>query len=490
MIEDRDVVIIGGGITGLSAAYHLQESQRSTGKPLSYVLLESDRRLGGKIITHQVDGFTVEGGPDCFLSQKPWAADLCGKIGLEAELMGTNDDRRKVFVLNRGRLTQLPDGVMLIIPTRIMPFVTSPLISWPGKLRMGMDLVLPKRTDPADESIASFVRRRLGNEALAKIAEPLLSGIHVSDPEEQSLLGTFPRFRDLEVKHRSLILGMLAQKRARSAHGGASKNGSGPTSPSAPRRPSSIFITLREGLGQLVAQLERTLTGHVVTGACVTEIARQTDGDGRPSYLVQTVDGKTWRSRSVVLTTPAYVSGELLQGLDAGLAAQLGSIRYVSTATVSLGYRADTFGHPLNGFGFVIPKRESRLISACTWTSTKFSHRAPDDSVLLRCFVGGPGREEMVGHSDEELISIARSELSQIMGITGVPTVARIYRWWKANPQYDLGHPDRVRDLKEACTQHPGLTIAGSAYEGVGVPDCVRQGREAANQITAYLLAN
>ena len=208
-----DAVIVGGGITGMAAAYYLQEAARAAGRPLAYVLVESNTRLGGKIATEHVDGFTIEGGPDCFISQKPWAAELCRQLGLGEELIGTNDERRKTFVLNHGRLTPLPDGVLLIVPTRFMPFVTSTLISWPGKIRMGMDLLLPRRKDNADESVASFVRRRLGREALDKIAEPLMGGIHVSDPEQQSLLGTFPRFRDLEMKHRSLILGMLASRR-------------------------------------------------------------------------------------------------------------------------------------------------------------------------------------------------------------------------------------------------------------------------------------
>ena len=221
-----DVIIVGGGITGMAAAYQLQEAAAAAGRALTYTLLESNATLGGKIATEYVDGFTVEGGPDCFISQKPWAADLCRTLGISDDLIGTNDERRKTFVLDRGRLTPLPDGVMLIVPTRIAPFVTSTLISWPGKIRMGMDFFIPRRKNDGDESVADFVRRRLGSEALDKIAEPLMGGIHVSDPECQSLLGTFPRFRDLENKHGSLIRGMLAARRKpkNSAHAAPSNS--------------------------------------------------------------------------------------------------------------------------------------------------------------------------------------------------------------------------------------------------------------------------
>ncbi len=500
-MQVEDVVIIGGGITGLAAAYTLQEEARAAGRPLRYVLVESERRLGGKILTEHLEGFTIEGGPDCVISQKPWAADLARRLGLGDALMGTNDERRKTYVLTRGRLTPLPDGVMLIIPTRITPFVTSPLISWPGKIRMGLDLFIPRRKGDADESVADFVRRRLGREALDKIAEPLMGGIHVSDPELQSLLGTFPRFRTLEVQHRSLILGMLAQKRRSARRAGRS---GAPVQPSArlgqTPPPTTTFITLTGGLGQLTAALTTALTGELLTGARATVIrqtALGTAGQG-PSgfeeaspteggYVVQLEDGRTLHARAVVLATPAYVSGELVSAFAPDLARLLAAIRYVSTATVSLGYRAADVYHPLNGFGLVIPKSEGRQISACTWSSTKFNHRAPADGVLLRCFVGGPGHEALVDLSDEELTMLARRELQQIMGIDAQPLIARVFRWRRANPQYDVGHLEHVQVLRAACAGQPGLFVAGGAYDGVGVPDCVRQGTAAARAALAFL---
>jgi protoporphyrinogen/coproporphyrinogen III oxidase len=506
MSDQKHVVIIGGGISGMATAYALQDEAQRAGLDLTYTLIERDKRLGGKIATEQTGGFTIEGGPDCFIGQKPWAADLCRRLGIGDELIGTNDERRKTFVLNHRRLTPLPDGVLLIVPTRFMPFVTSTLISWPGKIRMGMDLFLPRRKDNADESVAAFVRRRLGQEALDKIAEPLMGGIHVSDPELQSLLGTFPRFRKLEMEHRSLVLGMLAGKRKQPAAGqpampnrpGASAstssngknghNGAVATSATAgvasqqKAGPTSLFISLRNGLGKMVKTLHEALAGEILLGTAATTLTRTADG----RYEVQTSDGRTLVANAIVLAAPAYVSGDLVRDLAPELAALLYGIRYVSTATISLGFRASEAG-PLNGFGYVVPRREGRQVSACTWTSTKFNYRAPDDGILLRCFVGGPGKEELVDLTDEQLLTMARREVAEIMGLRAEPVVTRIYRWRRANPQYDVGHLDRVAQMQALCAEQPGLYITGSAYEGVGVPDCVHQGQQTAARVVRAL---
>ncbi len=493
MAAQKHVVIIGGGISGLATAYALQSEAQKAGLALTYTLLERDNRLGGKIVTERTGGFVIEGGPDCFIGQKPWAADLARRLGIGDELIGTNDARRNTFVLNQQRLTPLPDGVMLIVPTRIMPFVTSPLISWPGKLRMGMDLFLPRRHDNADESVADFVRRRLGQEALDKIAEPLMGGIHVSDPEMQSLLGTFPRFRKLEMEHRSLVLGMLAGKRRRLA-APARPGGKGAAAPangqnghhgngsSAPAGPSSLFISLRDGLGRLVEKVSAALTGEVLTGTGAEALARTPDGQ----YRVRTTGGRTLLADAVVLAAPAYVSGDLVHDIAPELAGMLRGIRYVSTATISLGFRAAEAG-PLNGFGYVVPRREGRQVSACTWTSTKFDYRAPADGILLRCFVGGPGKEGLVDLGDAELLAVARRELAEIMGLRAEPVLSRIYRWRRANPQYDVGHLERVALMQSLAAAQPGLYITGSAYEGVGVPDCVHQAQQAAARLVRDL---
>ncbi len=462
------VAIIGGGIAGLATAFYLQEKARQAGLPLSYSLIESAPDFGGKIVTHEGDGFVVEGGPDSFITQKPAALRLCRELGLEDRLLGTNDARRKVYVLDGGRLRSLPDGVMLIVPTRFTPFALSPLISVPGKLRMGMDLFIPPRLEDGDESLADFIRRRLGQEALDKIAEPLMAGIHVADPERLSLQATFPRFIQLEQKYGSLIKGMLAQK-ARRAEG--SRNGAG-------GHKLSLFMTLRGGLRELVETLVARLEGELLLGTGVADLVRAQDG-----YRLHLTDGRSLDADAVILATPSYVAADLVEPMHARLAAGLRAIRYVSTATVSLGFRRTEFEHPLNGFGFVVSARDKSNLMACTWTSTKFNRRAPDDYVLLRCFVGGPRNEGLVDLPDEELLGLVREELREVMGVTARPVLTRIYRWPGGNPQYDVGHLARVDQLEAMAADLPGLYFTGSAYRGVGLPDCIQQGQATAEAV-------
>lgn len=475
----KRVAVIGGGITGMAAAYTLQEKARAAGLPVSFILYEKSTSLGGKIVTDQQDGFVVEGGPDSFLAQKPWAAQLAQALGLEQELIGTNQGKKKLYVVNRGRLTPMPDGVMLIIPTRFMPFVTSSLISWPGKIRMGMDFFIPSRKDDADESLGAFIRRRLGKEALDKIAEPLMSGIHVSDPEQQSILGTFPRFRNMEKQHGSLIRAMLAQRRASHA------NSKGRSKPSAEEGSwkNSMFVSMRGGMMQLVNALEKALTGgELMTGCEVTGVTPLESG-----YQIATADGEKQDVDAVILTAPAFVASSLAASFAPALSQALASIRYVSTATVSLAFQQPDLSRMEGGVGFIIPRRENRKITACTASSIKFTQRAPQNQVLLRCFVGGPGNEQAVDHSDEQLISDVRAELADLLGITAEPVLTRVYRWIKGNAQYDVGHLERVKHMHDLCAQIPGLFLSGAAYQGIGVPDCIHQGQQAAEQAFEFL---
>ncbi|MGC8879620.1 MAG: protoporphyrinogen oxidase [Anaerolineae bacterium] len=467
------VAIIGGGITGLATAYYLQKYAPPY---VTYSVLESDARWGGKVVTENISGFIIEGGPDSFLTQKPAALNLCRELGLEDRLLGTNEAQRRVYVLLNGRLRPLPDGVMLVIPTRFTPFVTSSLISLPGKLRMALDLVIPRRHHDGDESLASFIRRRLGQEALDKIAEPLMSGIHVSDAERQSLAATFPRFMELERIHRSLIKGMLVQKRQTACR-------AGPCLP--------LFMTLRDGLGELVSALCARLRGDMRLNSPVVHL-ELADRDGVTSrcertsdYLVRLQDGQTVRADAVVLTVPAYIAAALVAPLHATLAHRLRTIRYVSTATLSLGYRCSELGHPLDGFGFVVPRREPTQLMACTWTSTKFLHRAPAGHVLLRVFLGGPHREETLALDNQNILDLVREELRCIMGVDAHPVVTRLHRWQKANPQYDVGHLERVAEIERLASELPGLYLAGSGYRGVGIPDCIVQGEKAARAVLA-----
>ncbi len=474
----NQVAIVGGGITGLAAAYAFQERARAAGVEARYTLFESSPRLGGKILTEKQDGFVIEGGPDSVFQQKPWATELAQALGLEPEIIGSNPLQRQVFVVNRGRLTPMPDGVMMIVPTRFMPFIKSSLISWPGKIRMGLEFLIPPRSGEQDESVGSFIRRRLGREALEKIAQPLMSGIHVSDPETQSLLGTFPRFRALEKNYGGLIRGMLAQRRLATAQG---KNGSKPGEGS---WKNSAFVTFEEGMGRLVDALTASLSdGRTLTNAPVVDIQPIPDG----GYELRTSGGEITLADAVILTTPAYVSARLVSRFAPRLAHALEAIRYVSTATLSLAYRKADLPRPLEGSGFIVPRREKRQISACTWSSAKFSHRAPEDSVLLRCFMGGPGHEEMVDLSDDRLVELACGELAGLMGLKAAPLLARVYRWVKGNPQYDVGHLERVSQMHENCGRIPGLFLAGAAFEGVGIPDCIHQGQQAAEKVLDYL---
>jgi protoporphyrinogen/coproporphyrinogen III oxidase len=459
------VTIIGGGITGLATAWYLQK-QGVTG-----TVLEQADRWGGKIRTEMVTDYTaepfvVEAGPDSFLTQKPWALQLALELGMAARLLGTNDDRRHTFVLNHGQLTPLPDGVMLIVPTKFAPFVTSTLISWPGKLRMGLEMLLPARTDDEDESLADFVRRRLGPEVLDKLAEPLLSGIYNTEAERQSLLATFPRFRDLEKKYGSLTRGMLAARQQRQ---------------SAPPSKYSIFTSFQTGMHELVDALVAQLHADLRLNTGVESISAHADG----TYTLRLSDNSQLTTEHVILSTPAHISAQLLRDLAPEAAARLDAIRYVSTGTVSLAYRQDTISHPLNGFGLVIPRSEKRPINAITWTSTKFDHRAPAGHVLLRVFFGGSRTPESFELNDADLLQMVRGELCALMGIDAEPLFTRTYRWREANPQYDVGHLDHVDALEAALP--PGITVTGSAFRGIGVPDCVHQGQMTADKVAAMV---
>lgn len=476
-----DVAIVGGGISGLAAAYYLQKHAGEKNRPLRYALIERSPNLGGKIVTDHVHGFgdspfIVEGGPDSFLTQKPWALQLARELGLDDDLLGTNDHKRKTFVLNKGKPTPLPDGVLMIVPTRFMPFALSPLISPLGKLRMGLDFLIPKRKDDGDETLADFIRRRLGDEALDKIAEPLMSGIYNAEAERQSLLATFPRFRDIEKKHGSLIRGMLA---ARASRG---KTPAPRSDDSTPQAAKSMFVTLRGGTHELVEAVTAALTGDVRLDTGVESITRHDDA---PYYHLRLSDGSTLQASTVLLATPAFVSGDLLADIAPAAAEKLRAIRYVSTGTISFGFRRSEVAHPLNGFGVVIPRSEQRPINAITWSSTKFDHRAPEDHVLIRVFFGGSRNPEMVDRSDEELLAIARSELDQLLGIDAKPVIHRLYRWRNATPQYDVGHLERVDAIEAALPT--GLYVTGSPYRGIGIPDCVHQGQQAAAAIWSQI---
>jgi oxygen-dependent protoporphyrinogen oxidase len=462
------VVIVGGGIAGLSTAWGLQKQ----GVP--YTVLEQSARWGGKVCTERVHvadvgEFVVEGGPDSFITQKPGGVQLARELGLGDDLIGVNDAMRKVYVVHKGKPTPMPDGVLLIVPTRFKPFVFSPLISPWGKLRMGMDLFIPARKGDADETLADFVRRRLGSEALDKIAEPLLSGIYNAEAEKQSVLATFPRLRALEVEYGSLTKGMLASRRR------PHNNGAAAAAPSA--KPLPLFMSLRGGTEQLAEALVARLTGDLRLNTAVDSIVKAPDG----GYRLHLGDGSTLDARAVVLATPTWVAAGLLRDLAPQAAALLDAVRYVSTGTISLAYRTEQMARPLKGFGLVVPSSEKRPINAITWSSAKFAHRAPDNYALLRVFFGGSRSPQSMDLDDEALLAMVRGELRAFLGIEADPLFHRIYRWRNGNPQYDVGHLERVAAVEAALP--PSLYVTGSPYRGVGIPDCVKQGQDTAQVV-------
>jgi protoporphyrinogen/coproporphyrinogen III oxidase len=493
--NENRVVVIGGGIAGLSAAWYLLKEAEGAGKRVRVTVLEAQDRWGGKVLTekveHEAGVFTVEAGPDSYLTQKPWAADLARELGIGDRIIGTNDASRKVYVVNRGKPTPLPDGVLLIVPTKFMPFALSPLISPLGKLRMALDLIIPAKRDGEDETLADFVTRRLGREALDKIAEPLMSGIYNAEADKQSVLATFPRFRALEAKYGSLTRGILA---SRNGHGagartpdraggqearkGEARGGNG----AAPQKKPSAFQSFRGGSQELTDALAAALAGRadLRTGAMVGGITR----DER--YIVRLADGDTLVADAIVLACPSFVAAELVRNRAPAAAKKLAAIRYVSTGTVSFAYRAEDIAKArAGGFGLVVPMSEKRPINAVTFSSIKFDHRAPEGYVLLRAFFGGSRSPKSMELGDEELLSTVRKELDALLGIDAEPLFHRIYRWPRSNPQYDVGHLDRIAEIERDLPA--GVFITGSPYKGVGLPDVVKQSEETAATLVQTL---
>lgn len=482
----KRVVIIGGGISGLAAAWSLREHQRREHPEFELVVLEGRERVGGNIRTEKDRGFVIEGGPDCFISEKPWAMELCKRIGLADELMSTNSEFQKTFVLSGGRLHELPEGVILMVPTKMIPLAFSSLITIRGKIRMALEYFVPKRKDPGDESLGDFVRRRLGKEVLDKIAEPLVAGIHAGDPETMSVRSSFPKFVQMEQEYGSLIKGMLKRMallkktaRPRDAGGGGKK--------------VTMFMTLRNGLSDLVEELAGRLAKinhtRIMTGVKVAGVSRKDQG-----YEVAFEGSGALTADAVIVAAPAHAAARVVKDLDRELSEKLLTIPYASTATVSVAFRKKDVHHPLNGFGFVVPSAEKRRIMAATWTSVKFDNRAPSDSVLIRCFLGGAGHSmpggrsaEIISLSDKELVAIVREELNDIMGIDAEPVLARVFRWKNSMPQYTIGHLERVERIEERTATHPGLYLTGSAYHGIGIADSVRCGEVVAKKVLHYI---
>jgi oxygen-dependent protoporphyrinogen oxidase len=452
-----DVVIVGGGIAGLAAAYELHR------RGVAFQLLEAAERPGGVILTEHVDGFTVDAGPDSLLAQKPAAVDLCRELGLGDRLVTTKPPR-VAYVLRGSRLHRLPPGSVLGIPTRVGPFLTTRLFSWPGKIRMGAELFVPRRQNAdADESVGAFISRRFGREAATYLAEPLLAGIHAGDVDRLSIQSLFPRLVEAERVHGSLLRAFRAQRPA-ADDGGA-------------------FRSLPGGIGELVRALV-----SVLPVSCLrlrTAVTRIEAAEG--SQRVCLASGEALRARAIILATPAFVTAALVQDTDSEIARLSSEIRYVSTATIVLAFDRNAVRHPLTGSGFVVPHVEDRRILAATWISSKWPSRAPDDKVLLRTFAGGARDPSAMELSDEALVRRSLDVLTPLLGIGGEPLLARVYRWDRANAQHEVGHGARLRSLEQALKRHPWLFLTGSGFRGVGIPDCVADGRATAKHVDQWL---
>jgi oxygen-dependent protoporphyrinogen oxidase len=463
------VVVVGGGVAGLAAAHRALELAGERGIAIELTLLEARDRLGGTIETERIDGFLVEAGPDSFISEKPWALALCRRLGIEDQLVRTDDRHRRTFVWHRGRLHPLPDGFQLLAPTRLAPFVTSSLFSWPGKLRMALDLVLPRGTPGGDETLGSFVRRRLGREALERVAQPLVAGIYTADPDDLSLGATMPRFLELERRERSVILALWRASRRAPMSGTSGARW-------------SLFVTFAGGMSELIDALARRLPpGSVRLKQRASTIAR--DGD---RWRVALADGDAVDAEGVIVATESHVAARLLRYVDPQLGALLGEIAYSSAATVSLAYRRADVSHPLDGFGFVVPHTEGRALLAGTFSSVKYLGRAPEGFVLLRAFVGGALGGDVLSKGDEDLVAQARRELADALGVAGEPVLTRIHRHPASMPQYRVGHLDRIETIERKVESLPGLRLAGGAYRGVGIADCVHSGEAAAEALLDF----
>ncbi len=442
----KHIIIIGGGISGLAAAHRLIELSNDHKQQIQITLLEASSRLGGTIQTESRDGFLLERGPDSFISEKPEALLLARRLGLDSKLIETNSQHRRSFIVRSSRLRPVPEGFQLLAPSQVWPFVTTDIFSLAGKLRMSADLFLPRKSangntdEPEDESLASFVRRRLGREALERMAQPMIGGIYTADPEKLSLRATLPRFLEMESEHRSIILGMWRRANSRPAH---------------------IRLNTRvEAIRRNVATNHRESNWQVITDR-----------------------GESLAADAICLAVPAFVAASLFQDVSEQIAEKLDHISYASTATINLAYRRGDIRHPLDGFGFVVPFVERRSLIACTFSNIKFAGRAPDNHVLLRAFVGGALQPEMFALEESEMVARVKKDLHDLLGIEQEPLFTEVAKWQKSMPQYEVGHLDRVKDIEDQLRQLPTLTVAGNSYRGAGIPDCIRSGESAAERM-------
>lgn len=458
----KKIVVIGGGITGLSAAHHLLELQNERNLDIEVILIEKSNNLGGPIKTVKKDGFLIELGPDMFFTKKPWALNLSKRLGLEDELIETNESKRGTYVLWNRKLVPVPEGFLMLAPSRIIPFLKTPLFSWAGKLRMMLDLFISKGTQK-DESLSSFVKRRFGNEALERVAQPMIGGIYTADPEKLSLRAIMPQFIEMEQKYGSVIRGMLHNNKDNKKDSGARY---------------SQFLSFKNGMQTLVDSIEKKLpSGSINLNEEVNRISRYKD-----SWRIGT-DKKTIEACGVIITTPSYQAAKLIGSFDQELSNDLSSIEYASSAVVIVAYKKEQISQDINGFGFVVPDVETSDLIACSFSSIKFDGRAPKDHMLCRAFVGGALNPGILELEDIEIIDKAKQGLSEVLGIQVEPIFEILERYPQAMPQYHIGHINKTEKIQKKLLEYKGLEMAGNAYNGVGLPECVNSGELAAESV-------
>ncbi|WP_349409614.1 protoporphyrinogen oxidase [Pseudalkalibacillus sp. SCS-8] len=455
----KRVVIIGGGITGLSAAFSLQNKIDEEQLPASVTLVEASERLGGKIETIHRDGFVIERGPDSYLGRKKSMTKLIEQLGMEDNLV--HNHTGQAYILHGRKLHPMPEGAVMGIPTKLTPFISSGLFSMRGKARAGLDLILPKSDAQGDQSVGAFFKRRLGNEVVENLIEPLLSGIYAGNIDRISLQSTFPQFKNIESEYRSLILGMK-QTRPPKKKNHSSKG---------------VFMTLKTGLSSLVEELERNLGKRmeIKKGTAVTHLQK-----GENDYLLQLEDGSSIQADQVIVAAPGRKAGSFFKK---EIRERIGNVPATSVATIAMAFPASAIPHDLNGTGFVVSKKSPYTITACTWTHQKWPHTTPTGSVLLRCYVGREHEQAIVEESDAFILSKVLDDLNQIMGVQGKPDFYYVTRWRKAMPQYIVGHQENIAHVQSLLEKdYPGVQLIGASFDGIGLPDCVVAGEKAAER--------
>lgn len=463
----RRIVVLGGGISGLTAAYALSEARRA-GAPVDYQLLEGSARLGGALRTERIGGCVVEAGGDSMLTEKREALELCERLGLGGQLVGSLDAGRRTWLLHRGRLVALPEGFELLVPTRLGAVARTPLLSLGDKFALATEMFRSFSPPPGDESVAQFVERHFSRGLLENIVDPLLAAVYGGDVTQLSAAAALPWLATLERQYGSLVRGARALSAQRRR---------------APTPPRPVFTTVRDGMESLARALEERLEpGRVSRGRRAVELMRAPEG-----YRIVLEGGQSETADAVVLALPAYESARLLRPLDTALAGALEGIPYSSSLIVALAYKQEGVGALPTGFGFLVPAKEKRRLVACTFVHQKYPERAPDGTVLLRCFLGGMRDPAAMELSDAETLAIVRRELQDILGIAAEPLFSRVYRWPRALAQYTVGHAQRVETIRQRLAEHRGLFLCGNAYQGIGIADCIRSGRVAAEECLKQL---